>query len=398
VEGPLTPAGSVDVAVVGAGPAGATAALLLARAGATVALLDRAPLPRDKTCGGGVVARALDAIPPGVELPVERRLGRVESRFRDAGMAVTVERPMPLVHMALRAPLDLAVAEAARDAGARLLAPRAVERVRLELDHVDVETAGGLLRARFLVAADGATGPTARAAGWTEPLDSVPALDAEVEVPPGVMAGFADRATFDLGVPAGGYGWVFPKGDHLSVGVGVFARGAARRRLRDELGRYLDLVGLGAARVRRIRGAPIPVRPRRDVARGRVLLVGDAAGLADPLTGEGISLAMLSGRLAAESLLGSKLDGRAAARDYARALGRRVLADLRVARGLAWVLYRRSGLARRLLPSLGHQAGEALTEVVAGHRTYRSLVESRRAWRRLAAAVLRPSAPARPAC
>ena len=374
---------AVEVAVVGAGPAGATAAFVLARAGVGVALIDRAPLPRDKTCGGGVVARALESLPSGMEIPVERRLARVESRFVDAGIAVTIERDTPLVHMAMRAPLDLAMAEAARDAGAALQAPCTLERVALTSEHVELETSRGLLRARFLVAADGATGPTARAAGWTEPLASAPALEAEVEMPPRLLGRFADRARFDLGVPAGGYGWIFPKADHLSVGVGVFARGGARRRLRDELSRYLQAVGLGEGSVRRVRGAPIPVRPRREAARGRVLLVGDAAGLADPLTGEGISLAIRSGRLAAESLLVAGLDPRAVARGYLTSLQRDILGDLRIARGLAWVLYRRPGLARRLVPRLGQLAGEALTEVVAGRRTYRGLVGSVRAWRRL---------------
>ena len=400
MEGPLTPSPpvatprralpggtAVDVVIVGAGPAGATAALVLARAGIEVALLDRAPLPRDKTCGGGVVARALESLPAGVGIPVERRLGRVESRFADAGVAVTVERETPLVHMAMRAPLDLALAEAARAAGAVLEAPCTLERVGLAPDHVQLETSRGPFRARFLIAADGATGPTARAAGWAEPLASVPALEAEVAVPSRVLARFADRARFDLGTPAGGYGWIFPKADHLSVGVGVFTHGAARRRLRDELARYLHAVGLGEASVRRIRGAPIPVRPRRDAARGRVLLAGDAAGLADPLTGEGISLAILSGRLAAESLLASRLDSRNAARIYVASLHRGILRDLRIARGLAWVLYRRPGLARRLVPRLGQLAGEALTEVVAGRRTYRALIGSGRAWRRLLAAL-----------
>ena len=333
------------------------------------------------------MARALESLPSGVGIPVERRLGRVESRFADAGVAVTVERETPLVHMAMRAPLDLALAEAARAAGAVLQAPCTLERVGLAPDHVQLETSRGPFRARFLVAADGATGPTARAAGWTEPLGSVPALDAEVEVPSRVLARFADRARFDLGTPAGGYGWIFPKADHLSVGVGVFTRGAARRRLRDELARYLHAVGLGEASVRRVRGAPIPVRPRRDVARGRVLLAGDAAGLADPLTGEGISLAILSGRLAAESLLAAGLDPRSAARVYVASLHRSILRDLRIARGLAWVLYGRPALARRLVPRLGQLAGEALTEVVAGRRTYRALVGSGRAWRRLLAAL-----------
>jgi geranylgeranyl reductase family protein len=307
----VAPGGAVvDVAVVGAGPAGATAALVLARAGLDVVLLDRAALPRDKTCGGGVVARALESLPPGVDVPVERRLGRVESRFVDAGLAVTVERDTALVHMARRAPLDLALAEAALAAGAVLRAPCALERVGLTPQHVELDTGRGPLRARFLIAADGATGPTARAAGWTEPPASVPALDAEVDGPPRLLARFTDRVRFDLGVPPGGYGWIFPKADHLSVGVGVFTRTAVRRRLRDELSRYLHAVGLGEARVRGIRGAPIPVRPRREVARGRVLLAGDAAGLADPLTGEGISFAILSGRLAAESLLADPLASR----------------------------------------------------------------------------------------
>jgi flavin-dependent dehydrogenase len=216
------------------------------------------------------VARALAALPPGVEIPVERRLGRVESRFLDTGVAVTVERETTLVHMAMRAPLDLALAEAARAAGATLAAPRAVERIGLAADHVELDTTSGPLRARFLIGADGATGTVARAAGWTEPLASVPALEAEVEVPPRVLARFADRARFDLGVPVGGYGWIFPKADHLSIGVGVFTSGGARRRLRDELARYVHAAGLGDASTLRVRGAPIPVRPRI-AARGPVL-------------------------------------------------------------------------------------------------------------------------------
>src|SRR5262249_27249050 len=148
------------------------------------------------------------------------------------------------------------------------------------------------------------------------------------------------------------------------------------RRLRDELSRYLHAVGLGEATVRSVRGAPIPVHPRRDVARGRALLVGDAAGLADPLTGEGISLAILSGRLAAQSIVTGRLEAGAVAHGYRASLRRTLLSELRIARGLAWVLYCRPGLVLRLVPRLGQLAGDALTEVVAGRRTYRSLVGS----------------------
>lgn len=378
----------VDVAVVGAGPAGATAALVLARAGVEVVLLDRARLPRDKTCGGGLVARALAGLPPGCEPPIQRRLCRVEARFVDGGPTVTVERPGPLVHMTMRKPLDDALAEAARAAGAALRPGLAVHGLSPGADHVALDTSAGPLRARAVVGADGATGATARAAGWTAALDTVPALEAEVEVPPHVLDRFADRARFDLGVPPGGYAWVFPKAAHLSVGVGVFARGAARRRLRDELHRYLAAHGLERARVASLRGAPIPARPRRGgVWRGRVLLAGDAAGLVDPLTGEGISPAVRSGRLAAEALVEAGLAVEAAGPRYAARVRREFLGELRVARVLGAVLYGWPRLVRRLAPGLGRLAGEALAEVVAGRRTYRQLVARGAAWRRLLGAL-----------
>ncbi len=382
------PVGAPDVVVVGAGPAGATAALALARGGVRVLIVERRPVPRDKTCGGGVVSRAFGALPRGVELPVERRVRRVESRFVDAGATVVVERDEPLVHLATRAALDLALVEAARAAGAELRAEVAVQRIESRADHVAVETTAGPIRTRWVVGADGATGASARAAGWATGPPLAPALEAEIAVPPAVLERHADRARFDLGFPPGGYGWVFPKAAHLSVGVGVFARAAGRPRLRDQLARYLRALGLPDPG-RHVRGAPIPLRPRPDgAARGRVLLAGDAAGLADPLTGEGISLAIRSGGLAGAALLATGLDAEAGRRAYVGRLEREILRELRVARALAWVLYRRGGLVRRLVPRLGAAAGEALGDVVAGRRTYRDLVRRPGAWRRVLAALV----------
>jgi flavin-dependent dehydrogenase len=108
---------SFDVAVVGAGPAGASAALALARGGASVALIEKELLPRYKTCGGGLVGRALTALPEGLDLPLEQACVAVEMRFEDDDLRFRVKREEPIVSMVMRADLDRALADAAtRDA------------------------------------------------------------------------------------------------------------------------------------------------------------------------------------------------------------------------------------------------------------------------------------------
>jgi flavin-dependent dehydrogenase len=118
-------------------------------------------------------------------------------------------------------------------------------------------------------------------------------------------------------------------------------------------------------------GYVIPVKPRRGgCVRGRVLLAGDAAGFADALTGEGISIGIWSGRRAAEALAGAVPDP---AR-YARAVRRELLPELRTARTLSWITYRQPKLARTLLRRRGRAFVERLTDVFLGERTYASLV------------------------
>jgi geranylgeranyl reductase family protein len=385
-----------DVVVVGGGPAGASAALHLAHAGVRVLLLERATLPRYKTCGGGVVGRVFRDLPGGLGLPVEATCHRLLARFADADTTVTVAREAPIVTMTMRADLDRALVEAARAAGAEVRTGTPLAALRTGEDLVEVEAGGARVRAAFVVGADGATGATARLAGWGEGPPGVPALEAEVRVAPRVHERFAGTARFDLGCPAGGYGWVFPKRAHLSVGVASMRRGAAR--LREALARYLHVMGLGEAAGIEVHGYLVPLGPRRQgLARGRVLLVGDAAGLADPLTGEGISGAVRSGRLAAEALVAGALAPAAVTRAYGAALSAAVLPELRVARCLARVLYERPRLVRHLAPRAGALAARALTDVFLGERTYRSLVSRPAAYVRLAGAALsrpRPAAPA----
>jgi len=295
-----------DVLVVGAGPAGSASALHLARGGARVLLVDRARFPRDKPCGGGLTGRALRHAPcdvsPVVEHVVDRIVLRVGYRRSFARRSES-----PLILMTQRRRLDLHLAEQAAAAGADFRDDTKVERLELRRDGVTATVGGSRVDAGFVVGADGANGTVARAAELGDGIVTGVALEAN--------AGWADldpephRATawVELGVVAGGYGWVFPKDDHGNLGVGGWAEEGPL--LRSHLQALARQHGVDPARLRDVRGHRLPVRVLgAPAARGRALLVGDAAGLVDPLSGDGMYEAFVSAELAAAAVLAERTE------------------------------------------------------------------------------------------
>jgi flavin-dependent dehydrogenase len=251
----------------------------------------------------------------------------------------------------------------------------------LNPDGVRLDTTGGPLTAAFVLAADGAASGMARRAGWRDGRHLIPALEYEIQVDDRTFERFARSPRFDIGIVPYGYAWVFPKAAHLSVGALTTRRGPMN--LHRQLEEYLRVIGLTPRAVER-HGFVIPLRPRSGpLARGRMLLVGDAAGLADPMTAEGISFAVRSGRLAAEAILAGALDPERVAAAYQAALAP-LLRELRVARTLARVLYCHPRARRWLLGRVGQRFVEAMTDVCAGARTYRGAAIH------LAALALRP--------
>jgi geranylgeranyl reductase family protein len=297
-----------DAIVVGAGPAGSTAALRLARAGARVLLLDRERFPRDKPCGGGLTYRAVRELPVSVEPVVEHVVYRFELGLR-YGSRFQRRSDGPLILMTQRRRLDAHLAEQAAAAGADFRDGVRATALELSDDGGRVRFDGVAASAPVVLGADGVNGLTARALGLAGTRRHGVALEGNV---PYVHARAREQrglAVVELGTVPGGYAWVFPKGDHVNVGVGGWE--SEGPRLREHLERACAGYGLPSERLEALRGYRLPMRRSDDRAvHGRALLLGDAAGLVDPLSGDGIYEALVSSRLASEAAL-DLLAGRA---------------------------------------------------------------------------------------
>lgn len=288
---------SHDIIVAGAGPAGAAAAYWLGEAGYRVLVLEKEALPRYKPCGGGVPRAVFNRFPFDFSPVVERWVRRVRLRFRD-GREVSADLPGHTVAMVMRDRFDLHILNHA-DADVRDQAP--ITALEQDGSGVTVTIASGeRFRGRYLIGADGANSRVSQLVGLRAGQPMGIAIEAEVPVGPSLLEEYANTALFVFGTPSQGYLWIFPKAEHLSVGIGTF-RGRVpnmKRILQEEMAK-LEIEIDGA----RLRGHPLPIHLKREkLQRGRTLLVGDAAGLMDPLLGEGIRHAVDSGYLAAKSV------------------------------------------------------------------------------------------------
>ncbi len=289
-----------DAIVAGAGPAGSMAARQLARRGARVLLLDKQRFPRDKPCGGGVTLRAASVQDVDLTPVVEQTVYGARFSLR-LGPSFDRRFERPLTYMTQRCRLDSHLAERAAESGADLHDGEALREIDLEPD-LTVRTDRDTYSARVLIGADGANGVTGRSLGPRPAFDEAVALEGNVRFADGVPEEWRDVVALDLGGLAGGYGWVFPKLDHLNVGVGAWKY--AGFTLRSKLAQLAERYGFEASTLENLRGHHLPVRvPGTPLARGPAALAGDAAGLVDPLSGEGIHMAFVSGKLAAEQAL-----------------------------------------------------------------------------------------------
>ncbi len=367
-----------DVAIVGAGPSGSTAAYHLARAGARVVILDRAEFPREKPCGGGVTARAFERAPVDITPVVEQIVTKVRfsyklGKFFDYEYNVGLpgaEEPQNLVYMTQRVRLDEFLLNNACEAGAEFRGGAIVRGVQMDRDSVTVEVDGEDVEASVLIGADGANGIVARSVGLKPVTDPPVALEAQFPYSTDdIPDEWSHVLALELGSMSGGYGWSFPKADHFNVGCGGYHSEGGK--LRQHLYELQNHYRLGALPTRNIRGHHLPTRDEgAPIVRGRTLLVGDAAGLVDPMSGEGIYSAFVSGHLAAARLL-RFLDGKDPDLwSYEAAIEREIMSDIRAAKVLRDA-YHYTPWPSYFMLKRSEKMREMLCQLITGERTYR---------------------------
>ena len=365
-----------DVAVVGAGPAGAWTAYLLARSGARVLIVDPSH-PREKSCGGGVTGRALSLVAGGIggRLPaVDIRAARFVDSTTGASAAVRLDDTSPgkAIVVASRSAFDLLLLEAACRAGAQLVASRATD-IRRDRGGIRLDTSDGRTRtAAFLVGADGANSLVRRRLARPFRRDQL-----------SIATGFfahgetSDEIVVELTGNPPGYLWSFPRPDHLAIGICAQAdAGMPASALRARVAAWIRSTGIARGASLEPYSWPIPSLSARDFetlepAGAGWLLVGDAAGLVDPITREGIFFALQSAARAAGVLSSDSPDR---ARHYRDLVREDIAPELaRAARFKA--TFFRPTFIQLLVEALGEsdRIRSVMADLIAGRQSYRGL-------------------------
>ena len=368
-----------DAVVVGMGPAGATAAYELSRAGLSVLAIEKETHPRYKVCGGGLSARIDRILEDDYKSVVEHTIYGIQFSYRGAD-PLSLDCSSPIAYMVMRDRFDHFLVEKARQVGTEVHEDEPVTSCRQLPDGIEVTTDRGRYLAKVLIGADGANSLVAQQLFPGRRSRRMATLESEIPIGPAPHYPGTGRALIDIGATPAGYAWIFPKQERLSIGVGDLRGGlASPKKIFDQFVR--DEKGLAPWKVPQPVGHPLPLfselseakdsRESVGLVSGRALLVGDAGHLVDPLFGEGIYYAVRSGQLAAESILSQVKDERRSLADYEEAVRREIYEEFRVAVRMASIVYSYPRLCHRLLPRYQNIV-MLYYDVLRGRETYQT--------------------------
>ncbi len=334
-----------DCIIVGAGPAGGTAAYHLAKRGRSVLVLEKESLPRYKPCGGGVspqVAKWFDFdFSPAISTKVDTI--RFTWKMGDPVQA-ELQTPEPM-WMVRRDVFDHFLIQQAQKQGAELKDSTEVKSIEFQNDAWQVNTTNGAFTGKFIIAADGAKGPMAKLLGFKERQRRLGgALEAEASAD--VVN--SNIAHFEFGMVKNGYIWNFPKADGYSIGIGTF-RGGEGQDFKKILSEYSNLFGIDLKTTKQY-GHPLCLWDgNQRLHTQNAILAGEAACVVDPMTAEGIRPSIFSGLKAAEAMDRAISGDINALEKYTQVITEEWGADMVWAQRLAGVFYR--------IPGVGYKVG-----------------------------------------
>ncbi len=348
-----------DCIIVGAGPAGGSAAYHLAKRGRSVLLLEKASLPRYKPCGGGVSPQVAQWFDFDFSPAISLKIKAIRYTWKmDDPVEAEINTPEP-IWMVRRDVFDHFLVQQAQKQGAELRDNTEVTGTEFRSDRWVVKTATENFEGRYVIAADGAKGPVSK---WLGFKDRKRRLGGALEAEAMVANPDARFIHFEFGMDNNGYIWNFPKIDGYSIGVGTF-RGGEPQDFKTILSEYANLFGIDSTTCKQF-GHPLCLWDGdQKLHTQNALLAGEAACVVDPFTAEGIRPSMLTGVKAAESI-DSALSGDANALErYSQVISEEWGADMLWAQRLAGVFYRVPGIGYRMgikRPAATYRMGQIL--------------------------------------
>lgn len=327
-----------DTIVIGAGPAGATAARKLALQGYKVLLVEKEKLPRYKACGGGLTRKCYDLLDLDISDIVEDKIYKMVFSY-NMEQPVEMESSDPWIYMVKRDIFDMRLVQKACEVGVELNQGEKVIDVNQGEDSVHIVTEKGTYTGKYAIAADGIFSVAREKFGMKKQYGI--ALEAEVFADQGILQRYTGTVKVDFKAINGGYAWIFPKSDSLSIGIGTFIKKS--NNLRGLLYDFMREEGIPIESIVTLKGHPIALNDGNfdKFTAGKIVFAGDAAMLTDPFTGEGIYYAIKSGMIAAECIdeVLAK-GGKNEIRDYDSIIKDTFIKDIRIAAFISNIFYR----------------------------------------------------------
>ncbi|MCI0454872.1 MAG: geranylgeranyl reductase family protein [Candidatus Dadabacteria bacterium] len=362
-----------DVIIVGAGPAGGMCAYELSKRSLSVLILEKEKLPRYKVCAGGLTTKAVEIISEDFQDLTENYTYNIHLTLNHK-WGFSKITPFPIVTMVMRDMFDLFLVQKSVEKGSYLIDQTKVSEINELADYTVAKTDRGNFVSKVIVGGDGVNSIVARSLGLRNKRRLGIAIEGEI-FPNNLSADISSyngSLHLDFNVIPKGYGWIFPKRNHLSVGV--FTTLPKIKDIKEYFSLYLERKSLSNNYTcSSLIGHQIPLGgsyEKLNTKRG--LLIGDAAGLADPITGEGIYYGLRSGQIAAEAIYRSLTADSLSLNKYSSEVASEIITELKYASYIAALFYNLPLITYNLARKI-NKFSEAYVSIIKGETSYKDI-------------------------